>query len=66
MVKMAAQKQRSFTLKGDDLDMVSHALECHAEICELMLNDQELTPEELGCAAFDLQHCRDLMDKLDN
>lgn len=64
--KKAAMKQPSFTLKGDDLEMVCHALAFLADISNDMLNDTGLTPEERGFAGLDEQHCRDLLKRMED
>lgn len=58
-------KQPSFTFKGDDLEMVTHALAFLADISNDMLNDTGLTPEERGFAGLDEQHCRDILRRME-
>lgn len=68
MAKKAAKqklKQPSFTFKGDDLEMVTHALSFLADIASDMVDDTGLTMEERGCAAFDAQHCRDILKRME-
>lgn len=55
---------KSFTLKGDDLDMAAHAIERYAELCELMLDDKELSAVERAGAGFDAHHCRTLVAQM--
>ena len=64
MAKKPARKEKSFTLKGEDLEMVITALDCHADLCDTMLNDKELSATDRGAAGFDLQHCRDLLKRM--
>lgn len=65
VAKKSKEKQRSFTLKGDDLGMVAHALSFTADISSDMVDDVTLTMEERGCAAFDAQHCRDILKRME-
>lgn len=64
MAKKTVRKEKSFMLKGDDLEMVITALDCHADLCETMLNDKELPADDRGAAGFDLQHCRSLLKQM--
>lgn len=65
VAKKSKEKQRSFTLKGDDLVIVAHALSFTADISSDMVDDVTLTMEERGCAAFDAQHCRDILKRME-
>lgn len=60
-----AVKHSSFTFKGDDLEIVTHALSFLADIASDMVDDTGLTMEERGCAAFDAQHCRDILKRME-
>lgn len=55
---------KSFTLKGEDLEMAAHAIEGYAELCEVMLDDKELSAAERGAAGFDVDHCRKLVAQM--
>lgn len=65
VAKKSKEKQPSFTLKGDDLEIVTHALAFLADISNDMLNDTGLTSEERGFAGLDEQHCRDILKRME-
>lgn len=66
MAKKKATKKlpQSFTLKGDDVQMVAQALELCADICGDMLNDDKLDAGTRGCAAFDMEQCREIVARI--
>lgn len=55
---------KSFTLKGDDLEMAAHAIEGYAAICELDLDNKELSAAERGASGLDAAHCRRLVAQM--